>query len=263
MRYTLHYKIGAYSLTRDINEAVRKAREFFGIEDFPGNFFGYFEDIENIEGHPLFLFKEDIEDLSGFIGYGPNETVIVCLNYNRPIGHQNFTLAHEIGHYFLHNGENISDADDDIRYTTNEKEKEANEFAKELLYPSELCRLDYSYINENDLLNPTKRCELGRFIDSLCHKYFLSYKSVLLTLLKEAKIFNKYDLIRSEIENCFGGGVSKVFDKDFYGINPELPQYQRYTKPYNDLFKKIDELEKKGKIGQATAESIKLRNGEY
>ncbi len=39
---------------------------------------------------------------------------LICINYKRPIGHQNFTLAHELGHWLLHNGQSISDNLDNI-----------------------------------------------------------------------------------------------------------------------------------------------------
>ena len=51
------------------------------------------------------------------------------------------------------------------------------------------------------------------------------------------------------------------FDRDFYTVNENLPQYQKFMKPYKELQKKVDYLVNNGKIGKATGESIKLRNG--
>lgn len=41
----------------------------------------------------------------------------------------------------------------------------------------------------------------------------------------------------------------------------EREEYQRILTPYLELEKRIDILVSRGKIGKATAESIKLRNG--
>ena len=92
-----------------------------------------------------------MKKISGFIGYSENGIPIICINYNRPIAHQNFTLAHEIGHYFLHEGLSVSDSNKEINsFRAIGIEKQANEFASELLYPKELFLEDYyEIINEN------------------------------------------------------------------------------------------------------------------
>ena len=98
-------------MTKNILEAVNKAREFFEIKGFPGDFFSRLEEVDYTDKYNLILFKEDIDKLSGFIGYGANGMAVICVNYKRPLGRQNFTLAHEIGHWFLHKGKSISDDD--------------------------------------------------------------------------------------------------------------------------------------------------------
>lgn len=130
-------------MTLNVKDAVNTAREFFKIEDFPGNFFILLEKQNYIEKYRLLLFKEDIAKLSGFIGYGDNGISVICINYKRPIGHQNFTLAHELGHWFMHKGQNISDDDKTCSYSTETIEKDANSFAAELLYPENLFEKDY------------------------------------------------------------------------------------------------------------------------
>lgn len=101
-------------MTQSVIGAVNNARELFQIEDFPGNLFSLLESQRYIERFSLLLFREDISKLSGFIGYGENGLSLICINYKRPIGHQNFTLAHELGHWLLHNGQSISDNLDNI-----------------------------------------------------------------------------------------------------------------------------------------------------
>ena len=189
------------------------------------------------------LFKEDIDKLSGFIGYGINDIAVICVNYKRSYGHQNFTLAHEFGHLFLHKGVSISDDDRVLAYSNEKIEQEANEFASELLYPVKLLSQDYNCAVQQDLF------------------YCLSYEMVLRKLLYKNRQAKKYKTIRKEIEKAIGGKVSEVFEKDFYTVNEELPQYQKLKKPYLDLNEKVNRLITTGKIGAATGEAIKLRNG--
>lgn len=248
-------------MTRKILEAVNKAREFFGIEDFPSNFFSRLEVVDYADKYNLFLFKEDIDKLSGFIGYGINGMTAICVNYKRPLGHQNFTLAHEIGHWFLHKGKSISDDDKVLGYSSDRVEQEANEFASELLYPEEYLVRDYHAAIQQDLFIVGNRAQLGKYVNELCHKYCLSFEMVLRRLLYKNRQGKQYSKVRKEIEKALGGKIAENFDKDFYVPNEELPQYQKLMKPYIELQRKVDYLVENGKIGKATGESIKLRNG--
>ena len=148
-----------------------------------------------------------------------------------------------------------------LAYSNEKIEQEANEFASELLYPVKLLSQDYNCAVQQDLFNSKNRKKLGEYIDKLCHKYCLSYEMVLRKLLYKNRQAKKYKTIRKEIEKAIGGKVSEVFEKDFYTVNEELPQYQKLKKPYLDLNEKVNRLITTGKIGAATGEAIKLRNG--
>lgn len=247
-------------MTRNVIEAVNKARKFFGIEDFPGNFFTLLETQNYTEKYGLLLFKEDIAKLSGFIGYGDNGLSAICINYKRPIGHQNFTLAHELGHWFMHNGQNISDDDKTCSFSTESIEREANMFAAELLYPERLFIEDYFSIIEKGVLSVGSRKLLAICIDELCHKYCLSFDMIFRKILYKNRQVNQYPKIKKDIEKSLGCKISEYFEKDFYVPNEELPEYQQLQTPYIQLSKKIDKLVESGKIGTATADSIKNRN---
>lgn len=248
------------ALTRAIIDAVDNAREFFKIEDFPSNFFSLLLQDDYIDRYKFILFKEDIGKLSGFIGYGTDDLAVICVNYKRPIGHQNFTLAHELGHWFLHKGKSITDVNVGL-YSRNNIEQEANDFASELLYP-EMCFIkDYHYILRSGMLEKEKRKELGFFVDELCHKYCLSYKLVLGKILYKAQEYSNYKQIDKEIQKAIGGKISECFEKDFYVTNDQLEEYQQLKYPYKVLEKRIDKLVEEGRIGKATAESLKIRNG--
>lgn len=246
-------------MTNDIKIAVNKAREYFDIKSFPGNFFNLIKNRDYINEYNLILFKEDIGKLSGFIGYGENDLTIICINYKRPIGHQNFTIAHELGHWFLHKGQAISD--DEHGYYSNTIEKQASEFAAELLYPEKLYNEDYNFIMQNRLIAPNNLKELAVYIDKICHKYCLSFEFVLRKILFSYKIVSQYKTIRKEIEKALGAKISDYFERDFYLPNDELEEYQQLRYPYEELEKRINTLVINDKIGRATAESIKLRNG--
>lgn len=246
-------------MTNKILEAVKEAREVFEIKDFPGNFFSHLRSGDFVNKHNLLLFKEDLDKLSGFIGYGKDNITVICVNYKRPLGHQNFTLAHEIGHWLLHKGVSVSD-DDSAFNASSDMEDEANRFAKELLYPAKLMQQDYMHSIKYDLFSINKRAELGEFINDLCHKYCLSFDIVLRNLLYKNKQVSEYKKIRRQIEKSLGGKISEVFDKDFYVPNEELLEYQQLAAPYEKLKKSVDYLIKQKKIGRATGEAIKLRN---
>ena len=202
-------------MTLNVKDAVNTAREFFKIEDFPGNFFILLEKQNYIEKYRLLLFKEDIAKLSGFIGYGDNGISVICINYKRPIGHQNFTLAHELGHWFMHKGQNISDDDKTCSYSTETIEKDANSFAAELLYPENLFEKDYLDICEKGLLTINSRKALAICIDELCHKYCLSFDMVFRKILHKSRQAQQYNKIKKEIEDALGCKISEYFEKDF------------------------------------------------
>ena len=64
-----------------------------------------------------------------------------------------------------------------------------------------------------------------------------------------------------QIEKAIGCKISEYFEKDFYIPNEALPEYQILRDAYIELEKRIDKLVECGKIGGATAEAIKYRNG--
>lgn len=248
-------------MTKNVIEAVNKARELFGIKVFPGNLFHLLEKQNYIERFNLLLFKEDISKLSGFIGYGENGLSIICVNYKRPVGHQNFTLAHELGHWFLHHGQNISDDDKNCTWSKDMKEQEANMFAAELLYPESLFISDYFEAVRNGFLQTDRRKELAAYIDKLCHTYCLSFDAVFRKILYKNRHAAQYTQIKKQIEKALGCNISEYFEKDFYKPNESLPEYQILKDAYIELENRIDKLVECGKIGEATAEAIKYRNG--
>ncbi|MGU8414812.1 ImmA/IrrE family metallo-endopeptidase [Clostridium perfringens] len=244
-----------------ILKKVQDARNYFEIQDFPSNFFDVIDSTDDIlKKYNLLIFKEDIGKLSGFIGYTESGVGIICINYKRSLGHQNFTLAHEIGHFFLHKGVSNYDTDKDL-YSRSDIENEANSFANEILYPKHLFEADYKEIRDKDLLNKDKRKELAEKIDEICHKYCISFECALRKILYKNMQGNKYKEVRKEIEISIGCVISNYFDHDFYITNESNKWYQPSKKPYEVLKKYVQKLYNDNKISLATAESILFKYG--
>ncbi|NSL93740.1 ImmA/IrrE family metallo-endopeptidase [Acetobacter syzygii] len=66
-----------------------------------------------------------------------DERPLILINRNRSVAHQRFTLAHELGHYFMKHGSRARDTYRQIRLREPE-EVSANRFAAELLMPKEM-----------------------------------------------------------------------------------------------------------------------------
>ena len=83
------------------------------------------------------------ERTSGALLRRPEGTVIV-VNKSHPAVRRRFTVAHEIGHFVLHDDEVHVDRfrDDRSETGTDAKEVEANAFAAELLMPEAVLRTD-------------------------------------------------------------------------------------------------------------------------
>lgn len=231
---------------------VKEARDYFGLPKIPGNLFEKITEQENyIDKYKLVIFKEDLDKLSGFIGYEKN-FAFIGINFKRPIGHQNLTLAHELGHYFLNKGMQFSDIYIS-QHGTSKEEKEAFNFASELLCPQEnFCEEIYRSGLNNSFRN-RDFAEIGNWIDHICHKYYLSYEFVLRKTLYHfhlAKDFKKYN---DKIKESVGGLPS--LDRNFYVADgSSYSKSCRY--PYEYLKMTVLKAIAEHKIGEATGASI-------
>ncbi|MDS3871833.1 ImmA/IrrE family metallo-endopeptidase [Staphylococcus hominis] len=81
-----------------------------------------------------------------------NDNTIITIKYNHNEGRRRFTIAHELGHYFLHFNDEDKEFKDSVFYRSleyNDEEIEANEFAANLLMPEE----EYKVFAENNAYN--------------------------------------------------------------------------------------------------------------
>jgi Zn-dependent peptidase ImmA (M78 family) len=104
------------------------------------------------------------EDLSGFLYRDRNQKLaIIGVNADHHPNRQNFTAAHELGHFLLHDFSNVH-VDRQFKVWlrseassqgTDTEEKEANLFAAELLMPARFLAKEIDQIGMFDLLDET------------------------------------------------------------------------------------------------------------
>ena len=122
------------------------------------------------------------DGLSGF-AYQKNGTRFIGVSVDEGQERQRFTLAHELGHIFLHKN-------DALRYDnglmmfrnlhssdgTDIKEIEANRFAAELLMPEEELRQDIAELPSIDFMSDSTLTQ--RYVKKLAEKYQVSPKAM-------------------------------------------------------------------------------------
>lgn len=89
-------------------------------------------------------------DVSGML-FRRGEEVVVGVNATHPLVRQRFTIAHELGHYFLHENQGDLFVDRSARVhwrdansgtATQKQEIEANQFAAALLMPEDMIHVE-------------------------------------------------------------------------------------------------------------------------
>jgi Zn-dependent peptidase ImmA (M78 family) len=118
-------------------------------------------------GYEVYTFKPSFDgtsetsNISGIVDYDKNE---ILLNESDFVKRQRFTLAHEIGHIYLNHqksGETVDYRKDMDTPETDPKEREANEFAAELLMPEDEFREKFG--NNKDI---AKLAEVARYFST-------------------------------------------------------------------------------------------------
>jgi Zn-dependent peptidase ImmA (M78 family) len=115
--------------SREIEAVALKARKEIGLS------LGLNETLlrKNLEDKGYFLFYYPFGE-SGISGalFSSVHARILVVNSSQSIGRQNFTVAHELGHIYLHNTESLVEISGDESST---KEREADTFASMFLMP--------------------------------------------------------------------------------------------------------------------------------
>ena len=113
------------------------------------------------------------DELSGFyIRDLKRRRAVIGVNSNHHANRQRFTIAHELGHFLMHEGEKLHVDHNDLGYQVklrndesrkgvDPEEKEANLFAAELLMPSQFLAKDLLTLGGVDLLEDNVLSELA------------------------------------------------------------------------------------------------------
>ncbi len=121
-------------------------------------------------------------DLSGFL-YREQQRGVIGVNSFHPKVRQRFTMAHELGHFFLHQNDALYvDKAVQAKFRNNlsqqgidEDEMEANLFAAEILMPRDLIAQDLERTEAIDILDED--------FDQLAHRYNVSTQALFLRLM--------------------------------------------------------------------------------
>tara|TARA_Y100000114_G_scaffold155435_1_gene179602 strand:- start:11536 stop:12066 length:531 start_codon:yes stop_codon:yes gene_type:complete len=133
--------------------------------------------------------RDDLSELSlsGFAVH-KNGKRYIGVHGEEPLARQRFTIAHELGHLFLHKNESVSYDQGGMMLFREEhagnggdaKEVEANKFAAELLMPEAELREDTSKEGSFDLINRTSATD--EIIARLAEKYEVSEQAMTIRL---------------------------------------------------------------------------------
>lgn len=154
-------------------DIVEKSISFSAIEEIAGKIRTFidnkFPDVSDIHsklrgfvkllnGEVLIADSPDAKEINGgsLVIYNDGKFHIYLSPHTSPL-RDNYTIAHELGHYFLHTDLNAKNTELDYisfnRYGSDKKEQQANRFAAALLMPKELFIEKYRENNDVSLLS--------------------------------------------------------------------------------------------------------------
>ncbi len=120
--------------------------------------------------------KSPSKDFSGIL-YRKDDVAFMAINSKESTVRQRFTIAHELGHFFLHKNTvtfvDYRDTPENVRKSP--KEREANQFAACLLMPKHLLEKDVRALNVSSISEVE--------VSSLSDKYKVSQEAMTYRLL--------------------------------------------------------------------------------
>jgi Zn-dependent peptidase ImmA (M78 family) len=132
--------------------------------------------------------EEPLGDISGLI-FREGSQVIIGVNENHHERRRRFTIAHELGHFFLHS-ENplfidkvfpVKRRDHVSSEAIDKDEIEANAFAAELLMPSKFLKEDFSRVKPGVLDYENE--DITEVIQDLADRYKVSTQAITVRLI--------------------------------------------------------------------------------
>jgi Zn-dependent peptidase ImmA (M78 family) len=138
--------------------------------------------------------EDDLGDISGLI-YREGAKVIIGINKNDSPKRRRFTIAHELGHHFLHSQNPlfvdkvfaIQLRDHVSSEAVSIDEIEANAFAAELLMPSNMILAD---IQASSTILDYEKGDLSKLITQLASRYNVSTQAMNIRFIKIGIIQN-------------------------------------------------------------------------
>lgn len=132
-------------LIHEIIEKVEALRKQYSLDSVPVNLSKLLEG-ENIKVIDRDFTKHEEQaskSISGML-YIDNDSKFILVNERDNPRRKNFTIAHELGHYYLHyDKDSKSEVFVSFRGDSNPTETEANRFAAELLLPDDKVKMEY------------------------------------------------------------------------------------------------------------------------
>jgi Zn-dependent peptidase ImmA (M78 family) len=190
------------------------------------------------QGIPVFLWPLDREPISGLTLNHPHLGPIVLVNASQLRWRQLFTLAHELGHVWLHRDQQVV-----ISRTTRRTpiERQADTFAAEFLMPEAEVKQALASLQYHGEISAVQVVALQR-------TFGVSYKAMLVRL-KTLRIIQEEQLQRlSEVSPAsIAARLGYKLDPTELGEVPEIPFYERYPREYLELVFSAWEA---GKIGE-------------
>ncbi len=166
--------------------------------------------------------KWQIEKDSPICGFSLYHDVLPIIVVKKQVNNeprQAFTLMHELAHLILHKSSFIDNEKN--LYSYRGKEKDANDFAGNLLIPD----IFLDEIDINELLN-LNTSEYSSYLNNYRKKYCVSVDTILVRLSRNKKI-------PQEIYQNYRDYVDKKIKPGKDGITKSIPRRYRYREPIN------------------------------
>jgi Zn-dependent peptidase ImmA (M78 family) len=137
----------------------------------------------------IIVHEEELGDISGLI-FREGSQVTIGVNSNHNENRKRFTIAHEIGHFYLH-AQNplfvdkvfvVKLRDHVSSEAVNIEEMEANAFAAELLMPTHMLRKDLQQVS-SDTLDYAADGSLDMVLERLAKTYQVSKQAMTIRLV--------------------------------------------------------------------------------
>jgi Zn-dependent peptidase ImmA (M78 family) len=132
----------------EIKDKVKELRKQYSLNSIPVDLTDLLEkeNIKVIDKDFSELERKANKPISGIL-YIDNDSKLILVNERDNLRRKNFTVAHELGHYFLHYDRSKQDeVFVSFRGDINPRETEANKFAAELLLPDDKVKKEYDSV---------------------------------------------------------------------------------------------------------------------